>query len=411
MSVTSIELQLESENLVYFSGQRVKGALVLQIGLPVIIAGVEVRFRGAARAKWRETVQNGTHRTDIEHEKEEIYFDDRFCLWGKVNHTNRWEGREVLQRGRHMFPFQYKVPECVPCSFEGPDAHIRYSVQGIIIRYNGECISSQRIINVLREYDPRREPRDSAANSSPHRLEDHAERSVSTLCCRPGRVSCTLSLPKRACVPGEILRAEILVHNMSIRKSGAVSLQLKQIITYGGVQTKILLLKEYKVCDGLRPGQHRQWKEYPLRVPPLCPSRLHMCKVLDVRYCISVEATFADIILYSAVPIIIATIPDNYLEFSKWSYKVSTPSLMMDDTLTDCYIYGCTRTESEEDEFKPKYKYFENIRDLRRDRDLIVKFRYSPSLKRRNKEKEKKQELARPTVKLKSEDITSSSLA
>lgn len=39
MSVTSIELQLESENLVYFSGQRVKGALVLQIGLPVIIAG------------------------------------------------------------------------------------------------------------------------------------------------------------------------------------------------------------------------------------------------------------------------------------------------------------------------------------------------------------------------------------
>ena len=82
-----------------------------------------------------------------------------------VNHTNRWEGREVLQRGRHMFPFQYKVPECVPCSFEGPDAHIRYSVQGIIIRYNGECISSQRIINVLREYDPRREPKDSAANS------------------------------------------------------------------------------------------------------------------------------------------------------------------------------------------------------------------------------------------------------
>lgn len=34
-----------------------------------------------------------------------------------------------------------------------------------------------------------------------------------------------------------------------------------------------------------------------------------------------VEATFADIILYSAVPIIIATIPDNFLEFSKWSYK------------------------------------------------------------------------------------------
>ena len=47
------------------------------------VLGIEVRFRGAARAKWNETVQNGPHRTDIEHEKEEIYFDDRFCLWGR----------------------------------------------------------------------------------------------------------------------------------------------------------------------------------------------------------------------------------------------------------------------------------------------------------------------------------------
>lgn len=82
-----------------------------------------------------------------------------------VNEQSRWEGREVLQRGRHMFPFQYKVPEGVPCSFEGPDAHVRYTVQGIIIRYNGECISTQRTINVLREFDPSREPGDSSANS------------------------------------------------------------------------------------------------------------------------------------------------------------------------------------------------------------------------------------------------------
>lgn len=170
MAVTSIELHLEGTSPVYFSGHRVKGALVVHIGVPIIIAGVEVRFRGAARAKWSETVQRETYKTDIEHEKEEIYFDDRFCLWGKVNEQSRWEGREVLQRGRHMFPFQYKVPEGVPCSFEGPDAHVRYTVQGIIIRYNGECISTQRTINVLREFDPSREPGDSSANSTRSRV-------------------------------------------------------------------------------------------------------------------------------------------------------------------------------------------------------------------------------------------------
>lgn len=49
-------------------------------------------------------------------------------------------------------------------------------------------------------------------------------------------MSCSISLPKRAYVPGETLRAEILVHNLSIRKSGAVSLQLKQVRhQFGGI--------------------------------------------------------------------------------------------------------------------------------------------------------------------------------
>lgn len=39
MAVTAIDLNLEGDELVFYSGQRVKGALVLQISVPVIIAG------------------------------------------------------------------------------------------------------------------------------------------------------------------------------------------------------------------------------------------------------------------------------------------------------------------------------------------------------------------------------------
>ena len=42
-----------------------------------------IYFKGAARAKWCESMDNGVRRTEIEHDKEEIYFDDRFCLWGQ----------------------------------------------------------------------------------------------------------------------------------------------------------------------------------------------------------------------------------------------------------------------------------------------------------------------------------------
>lgn len=39
MALTSIELHLEGTSPVYFSGHRVKGALVVHIGVPIIIAG------------------------------------------------------------------------------------------------------------------------------------------------------------------------------------------------------------------------------------------------------------------------------------------------------------------------------------------------------------------------------------
>ncbi|KAH3830547.1 hypothetical protein DPMN_103791, partial [Dreissena polymorpha] len=321
MAVKAIELNLESDDLVFYSGQRVKGALIVQISLPIIIAGIEVRFRGAARAKWNESVQNGTHRTDIEHEKEEIYFDDRFCLWGKVSSSNRWETRETLQRGRHAFPFQYRVPGAIPCSFEGPDAHVRYTVQGIIVRYDGEHITTRKLITVLREFDPRRDHPDKLAIPPEQPLEDQAERAISSVCCRPGRVSCSLALYKRAFVPGETLRADIHVQNSSFRKSGLVSVQLKQMLMYGGVHTRTLLLSDIKVTDSLRPGQSRQWKDYPLRLPSTCPSKLFMCKVLDIKYCIAIEATFPDAVLYAAVPITIATVPEQAYCPVKWVYK------------------------------------------------------------------------------------------
>ena len=43
-----------------------------------------------------------------------------------------------------------------PC-ISGPDAHVRYTVQGIIVRYDGEHITCRKVLTVLREFDPRKE--------------------------------------------------------------------------------------------------------------------------------------------------------------------------------------------------------------------------------------------------------------
>lgn len=155
------------------------------------------------------------------------------------------------------------------------------------------------------------------------------------------------------------------------------------------------------------------------------------------------EASFAEAVLYAAVPIIIATVPDLHLEFSKVAFKgkyfftvyilliflkmcfmtllfvfstVSEPPLMTDKTVTDCIIYGCTKAETEEEDVKPKYKYFEDMKDPRRERDIVIKLRQSPGMRRR-KEKEKhkaereSKEQAKHLVKLKSDEIVTESRA
>ncbi|XP_076443275.1 arrestin domain-containing protein 17-like isoform X2 [Babylonia areolata] len=374
----SIELNLEHQDLVFYSGDRIRGALVVHLSTALTIAGVELRFRGAARAKWREYVNEGVRRTEIEHEKEEIYFDDRFCLWGKVTEEGRWESREVLKRGRHLFPFQYKLPEGIPCSFEGPEASVRYTVHGLLARTSGADMTTQRHVTVLRDLDSKRDS-EKRTPSPRHALEDHAERSFSSTCCRPGRVACSLAVLKRSYVPGETIRADVHIHNSSMRKSGICRLQLKQLLTYGESFTQALVLHEVRLHDCLRPGQRRQWRDVSMHVPATCPSRLSKCRVIDVRYCVAVEAVFTDAVLYAAVPVTVVTVPERGVIPIRWSYKEGSLSEYDSVTLDG----GAAHNPMEVDEFRPKYKYYEEVKDSRKDRFLILKLRQSPGIRRR----------------------------
>ena len=54
------------------------------------------------------------------------YFISYFSITGRNSlRTNI----EELPRGRHMFPFQWPIPEDLPCSYEGPYGWVRYHAQ------------------------------------------------------------------------------------------------------------------------------------------------------------------------------------------------------------------------------------------------------------------------------------------
>ncbi|CAG5125938.1 unnamed protein product, partial [Candidula unifasciata] len=284
----------------------------------------------------------------------------------------RWESREVLNRGRHLFPFQYKLPEGIPCSFEGPDAFIRYNVHGSLVRVAGPNITTKKTVTVLRDLDCKRD-NEKKSPSPRHMLEDHAERTFSTTCCRPSRVSCSLCVMKRSYVPGEVIHADVQIHNMTMRKSGPCRLQLKQLVTYGDSYCRPILLEELEFNENIRPGQRRQWKSLCLPVPPTCPSRLSKCRVIDVRYCVAIECQYSDAVIYAAVPITIVTVPERGIIPVRWSYQVCSTDFGEED-------YNRSTIE---DSFRPKYKFYEELRDIRKDKYFVLKLRQSPGVRRR----------------------------
>ncbi|CAI9731251.1 Hypothetical predicted protein [Octopus vulgaris] len=327
LGVLNFECILDDPDQVYTAGDKIKGSLSIHLRSPIAITGVTIYFKGAARAKWCELMDNGSRRTEIEHDKEEIYFDDRFCLWGKVDDKGGWESLEILEKGSHVFPFLYRLPHSLPCSFEGPDTFVRYTVQGKISGRDYEVNTKEKPFSIFKDYDPHLENScEGDVDSVYSPIEDYTEKSLGNGCCQTGHVSCSLMLKKQIFVPGENIIATITLQNISFRKCGSCNMQLKQIVRCSDSCPVVVIVASSKLCESIRPGQSCHWQGYEFTVPPTCPSRLDMCKIISIKYCVAIDTAFDDFNLYAAVPIVIATIPETGTEVAKWSYRGSQSS-------------------------------------------------------------------------------------
>ena len=80
------------------------------------------------------------------------------------------------------------------------------------------------------------------------------------------------------------------------------------------------------------------------------------------------------------------------------NFVVCEKPLQSEDDIAESYIHGCGK--SEDMEFRPNYKYYEDIRDIRREKEVVLRLRQSPGIKRR-REKAKASSHKTPTVNIK----------
>ncbi|GAB1606183.1 arrestin domain-containing protein 3-like [Argonauta hians] len=378
LGVLNFECILDDPDQVYSAGDKIKGSLAIHLRSPIAITGVTIYFKGAARAKWCELMDNGSRRTEIEHDKEEIYFDDRFCLWGKVDDKGGWESLEILEKGSHVFPFLYRLPHSLPCSFEGPDTFVRYTVQGRITGRDYQVNTKEKPFTIFKDFDPSLEKQsagDVEEESVHSPIEDYTEKSLGNGCCQTGHVSCSITLEKQLFVPGENIIATITLQNISFRKCGSCNMQLKQIVRCSDSCPVVVIVASSKLCESIRPGQSCHWQGYEFMVPPTCPSRLDMCKIISIKYCVAIDTSFDDFNLYAAVPVVITTIPNTGADLAKWSFKGSQSAKK-----------GSYQEAGElpHTEFAPKYKVYDYLPGQRnREINMLLDLPNSPGQSKR----------------------------
>ena len=62
-------------------------------------------------------------------------------------------------------------------------------------------------------------------------------------------------------------------------------------------------------------------------------------------------------------------------------YSVSDRPIVQDEGVNDSFIHGCSKNVDME--FRPQYKYYEDMKDVRKDKEVLLRLRQSPGVKRR----------------------------
>ncbi|XP_046337202.1 arrestin domain-containing protein 3-like [Haliotis rufescens] len=294
---------------VYYAGQVVQGHVTVELTDTMKMRGIRLRFEGKAYVHWTERHTTGSgdnRRTETRHySAREQYFNQDILLAGRWKQQS---GEDIhLPAGRHTFPFAFQLPPQLPSSFEGQHGHVRYTAKGIIDKPWKFDHETKRPFTVICLLDLNRDPNAmipaQGANS----------KTLCCWCCASGPISANFSIDRQGYVPGEaiILKAEI--DNQSNRRIKSSSVKMTMVTMFHATsktRTSSRVIAKLKHGE-IEEGGHDYWNGDQLVIPPLPPSFLAGCNIIDIRYNVQFEVTPSgpSFDLDIPLPVIIGTIP------------------------------------------------------------------------------------------------------
>ncbi|BFY98822.1 hypothetical protein BsWGS_01862 [Bradybaena similaris] len=236
---------------------------------------------GRANVHWSE-VENVGHRGGrqrleaVEYSAEEEYFQFRFQLWPQDNNSE--DANNPLPAGQHTFPFQLQLPQDLPPSFEGAYGYIRYWAKATIDKPWKIDQHTKRAFTVIPSLDLNGQP------DIEEPIQYRGELRTGCCCLPSGRFCGSVTTNRRGFVPGSEIGISSQIENHTSSTCWA-EVRLKMHITYlasGKFKQEKKVIST--VCREQIPrGKNYMWNER-MRIPPLPPSHLKGCKLMNSKY-------------------------------------------------------------------------------------------------------------------------------
>lgn len=307
--LTDFSIILTQPQGIYYAGQWLQGQVVINLSEEMKMRGIQLEMVGSASVHWSERHSTGSgknRRTTTRHYRSnETYFNNNVILFG--NSGGMFSDTSMHPAGNYSYPFQMQLPNSLPSSFEGAHGNVRYYIKCAIDRPWKFDHKTKRVFTVISQLDLNRVP---DALISQQRVNT---KTLCCWCCASGPIEATVRINRKGYVPGEDIPICAEISNGSNRSVSGTKAELIMTTRFHATSksksvTRIVAVKK---MGRIEEGEHQSWNNVPLHIPPVPPSDLVGCRIIDVVYYIkfTVDPSGPATDMEVLIPVTIGTIP------------------------------------------------------------------------------------------------------
>ncbi|XP_037339405.2 arrestin domain-containing protein 3-like [Pungitius pungitius] len=269
----------------FSSGDLITGHVSFDLSKETNITLIEVAMAGKANVHWSTGGGGGgKRRRNRRHYAAKLdFFNFKSVI---VQRNSATGGAAKLQPGTHVYPFTCQLPHGdFPSTFHGVCGQILYTLTVSIHRpwhMTKDFVTELNFVNRINTNQPQLQAPLSGSNSM-------------TLCCLwcvSGPIAMTVSVEKKAFIPGETVKVICDFSNASSRTATPkVVLQQKQICYANNKRNKRMVVKNLVCVTGQPVVAHASdvHARILLPVPVLASLTISNCSIIDVDYFIEVS--------------------------------------------------------------------------------------------------------------------------